>query len=93
MNLDPSLAFALGVLCTFCLTLIVALTIGIWLGAAFVSWVKKHVSVFDDLGARREDGKVRLSGNLQDLARPSRAKRAKPATKPNGRRIGAEPLS
>lgn len=90
-NIDPGFTFALGILVMLTLALVVALTFA----GILLSWALKHLRGFDELGASREDGKVKLGGTLVDLARPrgARKREAKETKLGNGRATERQRLS
>lgn len=78
IQVDPWFLFALGALCMLTCVLVIGLAVGL----RVLAWAWRRVSVFDSLGASRNDGKVAVSGTLVDLARPSKAPRARGAKDP-----------
>ncbi len=90
MTLDSVQTMLLGAL----FALVCVLLVGAAVAAFGWSWVRSHLSVFDDLSAKREGGKVKVTAVIVDKARPVKMPKApRPAvvrTLPERRASGDE---
>lgn len=77
INLDPTATMLLGALISLVCTLLAGAAVFALIGG----WLRTWLSGFDDLGAKREGGKLRMTAVLVDKARPvRRPKEARTAT-------------